>query len=200
MVTRALESEPFRFEVPPVAAGAAASAQAKADRIEGAGAGAAVFTAQEVNGLIQKAIAQQPARAGEEPPRASVEFLPGDKVALKLSTPLDMDVGGVVNLGTRYLNIDYVGRVTVENGKITLSDVEKARVGKFDKSQGADKLLATLQDYVRDFAGKYAKDGRDPLAGLDRVERLEVRDGKLFFTLSPALPPVPAEESAPPPK
>jgi hypothetical protein len=179
-------TEPLAFDMPAVAPGVAVRVENRLKQFEEGDTLEGTFTAEELNGLAQKAVEKYRKYVGQDvDARARIDLEPDGKTRLLVTLPLALPVVGtkIPFLGTRYWNVDFLGTLGVENGAIVVSDVERAVIGR-EELRGADAASA-LKENLTSLVDVLEKAGSDAAEGFDRIERLRNEGGRLTLKVKP---------------
>jgi hypothetical protein len=174
---------PLDFALPAVAAADAARGEQKAERLRTGETNEALFTAGELNAFLQKGLQQVPAAAEA---RVRVDFQPGDRIRIRSTSVLDIRF-----VGKRYANLDYLGRLDVKDGALSLSDVERFVVGEKDRRGDVEEILEEMRSEL-ELLRTLKKGPHDDVArAFERIESLRLEGGRLHVKLKPAAPAAP---------
>ncbi len=168
---------PIAFQVAPVAPDDAARAEEKTRRLKAEKITEISFTAHEINAILQNALKEAPA---QREAKVRVDFEPGDRIRFRTTSAWETPI-----LGKRYANVDFLGKLRIENGKVVPAEVERFIVGEQDRSADVNEILEAIQSELATI-NKFSKEPQyDPAAALRRIERLYVDGGQLHLKLKP---------------
>lgn len=119
---------PMAIDMPALDDADVASARQKCAALARGDIARAVFSEPELNAILRETLAGAVAEELEVEPaecKGRVEITADDRIKLALSLPTD-------RTGKRYLNIEFLGKVAIEDFEADVADVELARIGSLD--------------------------------------------------------------------
>jgi len=177
--------KPLAFELPPVSEQASKHAEEILKQLRTEKEKELVLNQEELNAVIQRMLSDpELKRVGL---KARIDLLEGDKLRLRFTVPFPISFFGI-DLGVRHFNVDFSGKVSVKNGKVELSAVDRLIIGQSDWTKEAQDLQ------LEKLTEKIDKKGARRIKGtLEGIELFEVRNGRLHLKFKP-------KKNEPPPK
>ena len=169
--------EPLAFDMPLPPPAAIQSAEAKKQDLEAGRIREVSLNADELNALLQQALAEKVKT--DIPSKARIDIEDDDKIHFRVTVPYPEKP----IIGRRYANFEFLGKLSVENGKLTVSDVETGRIGKFSVSEGFVQAFSQYLNQVTT-EGQDGKNEERVNDALRNVESLTVENGALRLKLA----------------
>lgn len=180
------QSKPLPFEIPEIPAAARTSLEAKIGRLEtNEGVPEITFANEELNAYLQDWVNKS--IKTDIPAKARIDLKPNGTVHFRATVPgKERPV-----IGRRFLNIQFLGKLKVEKGELTISDIEYAKIGSVSLPKFSKDVVGPVMNIMKQFGVDIGEHNLDK--ALENVELLTVEDGKLRLKIKP-------DETAPPQK
>lgn len=184
---RLFPGEPLEFDMPLPPPVAVQSAETKKQALEAGRVREVAWSADELNALLQEFLAEKVKT--DIPAKARIDITENDKIHFRVTVPYPEKPV----IGRRYANFEFLGRLSVENGKLTVSDVDTGRIGDFSVSEGFAQAFTQFLNQVAT-EGKEGRNEELVNNALRKVESLAVEGGAIRLKLTEGAPAAPPEK------